>query len=253
MVLPKKSLGQHFLNDHNIARKIVSSLPPSPQLLLEIGPGTGILTGLILQNEQFHPVFIETDGQAVAHLRHAYPDITGRLIHGDFLKADLKAIIHDHYQVVGNLPYNISSQIFFRFLEDRRRLQSAVVMIQKEVADRIRSAPGSKVYGILSVLLQTWYKVEYLFGVSQHVFRPPPKVMSAVVRLSRNNVTDIGCSDDHYFGVVKAAFNQRRKTLRNALKPYLSGKDIPGIAGLLDLRAEQLSVEDFIELASQLE
>lgn len=253
MVLPKKSLGQHFLADHNIARKIVSSLPPAPQLLLEIGPGTGILTGLILQNEQFDPVFVETDREAVEHLRQAYPAIAGRLVHEDFLKANLKAIVHDHYQVVGNLPYNISSQIFFRFLEDRLRMQSAVVMIQKEVADRIRSGPGSKVYGILSVLLQTWYDVEYLFGVSEHVFRPPPKVRSAVVRLSRNDVVDIGCSDDHYFAVVKAAFNQRRKTLRNALKPYLSGKDIPGIAGLLDLRAEQLSVEDFIKLANHLQ
>jgi len=154
---------------------------------------------------------------------------------------------------VGNLPYNISSQIFFRMLEDRQRMRSAVVMIQKEVAERIRSGPGNKVYGILSVLLQTWFDIEYLFTVSEHVFRPPPKVKSAVIRLSRNNTEDIGCDPAFYFKVVKAAFNQRRKTLRNAIKPFLADKDTTEIDEMLAKRAEQLSVEDFIHLANHLQ
>jgi 16S rRNA (adenine1518-N6/adenine1519-N6)-dimethyltransferase len=253
MVLPKKSLGQHFLTDHNIALKIVGSLPGSPSVLLEIGPGTGMLSRYLLEREEFEPLFIEADREAVDHLLRTCPSITDRIIHGDFLKADLRGIISGDYQIVGNLPYNISSQIFFRMIEDRERLCSAVVMVQKEVADRIRSGPGSKVYGILSVLLQTWFNVEYLFTVSEHVFRPPPKVKSAVIRLSRNNTVDIGCDVSFYTRVVKAAFNQRRKTLRNALKPLLSGKDVSALEGLLSKRAEQLDVDEFINLAGYLE
>ena len=179
----------------------------------------------------------------------ALPDIQGRLIKEDFLKADLKSLLHDNYQIIGNLPYNISSQIFFRMLDDRARMQSAVVMIQKEVAERIKSPPGSKVYGILSVLLQTWYDIEYLFTVSEKVFIPPPRVKSAVIRLKRNTTVDIGCTPEHYFAVVKAGFNQRRKTLRNSLKAFLKDKETREIKDYLDKRAEQLSVEDFIELA----
>ncbi|MBE9484389.1 MAG: 16S rRNA (adenine(1518)-N(6)/adenine(1519)-N(6))-dimethyltransferase RsmA [Bacteroidetes bacterium] len=252
-VSPKKSLGQHFLIDRNIAEKIVSSLPATPARILEIGPGTGILTKYILENPAFEPMFIETDREAVEYLNSVFPGIGDKLVHDDFLKVDLRDMFHDSYQIVGNLPYNISSQIFFRMLDDRDRLISAVVMIQKEVAERIRSGPGSKVYGILSVLLQTWFDVEYLFTVSENVFKPRPRVKSAVIRLSRNTSTDIGCDPGFYFRVVKAAFNQRRKTLRNALKSIIADKDTSGINQFLGQRAEQLSVEEFIELACYLE
>ena len=251
-VSPKKSLGQHFLTDKNIAEKIVSSLPDHPPLVLEIGPGTGVLSGLLLQDDSKEYLFIETDRESVDYLGERFPGIENKLIHDDFLKADLKGLLHDNYQIIGNLPYNISSQIFFRMLEDKDRMQSAVVMIQKEVAERIKANHGNKTYGILSVLLQTWYDIEYLFTVSEHVFNPPPKVKSAVIRLRRNNTLDIGCDTKHYFNVVKSGFNQRRKTLRNSLKALISGKDTSSIEDLLDKRAEQLSVEDFIELANQI-
>ena len=252
-VHPKKSLGQHFLTDHNIAEKIVSALHDQPRTVLEIGPGTGILTNLLLQKKELECIFIETDREAVDYLVASFPGISPMLLHEDFLRSDLKGMIQGPYQIVGNLPYNISSQIFFRMLEDRLRLQSAVVMVQKEVAERIKSGPGSKVYGILSVLLQTWFDIEYLFTVSEKVFRPPPKVKSAVIRLSRNQTMDIGCDPDFYFRVVKAGFNQRRKTLRNALKQIHGGKDTSAIDHLLPKRAEQLNVEEFIALATHLE
>lgn len=252
-VRPKKALGQHFLTDHNIAKKIIAALPAEPSLLLEIGPGTGVLTKYILENATLKPVFIETDHEAVEYLSSRFPEISEKIIHADFLKTDLKSIMKDNYQIVGNLPYNISSQIFFRMLEDRNRMQSAVVMIQKEVAERIRSVHGNKVYGILSVLLQTWFDIEYLFTVSEGVFMPPPKVKSAVIRLVRNKREDIGCNPDFYFRVVKAGFNQRRKTLRNALKPILADKDTSEIDVVLSQRAEQLCVQDFIKLAAYLE
>ena len=249
MVLPKKSLGQHFLTDKNIARKIVSSLPRTPITVLEIGPGTGVLSRYLLEDPERDPLFIETDAEAVDYLKAEFPGIENRLIKADILKTDLKAIIRDQYQIIGNLPYNISSQIFFRMLDDRERLQSAVVMIQKEVADRIRSGPGNKIYGILSVLLQTWFDIEYLFTVSEHVFNPPPKIKSAVIRLTRNSTVDIGCAPEHYFRVVKTGFNQRRKILRNSLKPFLSNRDTGEIETFLGKRAEELSVEEFVGLA----
>jgi 16S rRNA (adenine1518-N6/adenine1519-N6)-dimethyltransferase len=251
-VSPKKSLGQHFLTDKNIAEKIISSMPKSPQLVLEIGPGMGVLSKLLLRDTDKECIFIETDRESIEYLNAQFPGIEGKLVHGDFLKADLKGLMHDNYQIIGNLPYNISSQIFFRMLEDKDRMQSAVVMIQKEVAERIKADHGNKTYGILSVLLQTWYDIDYLFTVSEHVFNPPPKVKSAVIRLRRNNIMDIGCDTKHYIHVIKSGFNQRRKTLRNSLKAILSGKDTSGIEELLDKRAEQLSVEDFIELANQI-
>ncbi len=252
-VSPKKSLGQHFLTDNNIAEKIVSAVPDTPSLLLEIGPGTGMLSALLLERQELEPIFIETDREAVDYLGSRFPGIEDKLFHEDFLKTDLEKLLHGPYQIVGNLPYNISSQIFFRMLEDRLRLRSAVVMIQKEVAERIRSGPGNKVYGILSVLLQTWFDIEYLFTVSENVFRPPPKVKSAVLRLKRNSTADIGCDPEFYFKVVKAGFNQRRKTLRNSLKQIIGEKDTSDIKEILSKRAEQLSVEDFIFLSNQLQ
>jgi 16S rRNA (adenine1518-N6/adenine1519-N6)-dimethyltransferase len=253
MVQPKKSLGQHFLIDKNIARKIIDAIPSDPPAILEIGPGTGVLTAYILRMEGAEAVFVETDAESVEHLLAEFPSIEGRIHHADFLQADLQELINGHYKVVGNLPYNISSQIFFRFLEDRDRMLSAVVMIQKEVAERIRSGPGSKEYGILSVLLQTWYDIEYLFTVSAHVFHPPPRVKSAVIRLSRNKRSDIGCDPVFFTRVVKTAFNQRRKTLRNSLKPLLKEKVPEAISDLLSKRAEQLSVDEFIFLTRKLQ
>jgi 16S rRNA (adenine1518-N6/adenine1519-N6)-dimethyltransferase len=253
MVLPKKSLGQHFLVDKNIARKIIDAIPPSPSVILEIGPGTGVLTQHILNMEDVNAVFVETDQEAVEHLHNEFPSIAGRIYHADFLKVDLTELMTGPYKVVGNLPYNISSQIFFRFLEDHDRMRSAVVMIQKEVAERIRSAPGSKDYGILSVLLQTWYDIEYLFTVSEHVFHPPPRVKSAVIRLIRNERTDIECDPAFFTRVVKTAFNQRRKTLRNALKSLLKENVPEAISDLLSKRAEQLSVDEFIFLTRKLQ
>ncbi|HSG68246.1 MAG TPA: 16S rRNA (adenine(1518)-N(6)/adenine(1519)-N(6))-dimethyltransferase RsmA [Bacteroidales bacterium] len=249
-VRPKKSLGQHFLTDHNIARKIVDALPGETANILEIGPGTGILTRYLLDLPDRSPVFIETDTEAVEFLLDEFPSIHGKITHADFLKVDLDELIKGQYQLVGNLPYNISSQIFFRVLEDRDRITSAVVMIQKEVADRISSGPGNKVYGILSVLLQTWYDIEYLFTVPPGVFNPPPKVKSAVIRLKRNEVADIGCDPAYYFRLVKTAFNQRRKTLRNALKPMLGDVSTDKLGDVLSKRAEQLSVRDFRELCA---
>jgi len=253
MVLPKKSLGQHFLTDQNIAEKIVKAIPETPSIVVEIGPGTGMLTKLLLKKADIHPIFIETDGEAVAYLKNTFQGIDEKLYHTDFLKTDLNEIIHDDYQIIGNLPYNISSQIFFRMLDDRERMRSAVVMIQKEVAERIKTGPGNKVTGILSVLLQTWYDIEYLFTVSENVFHPPPNVKSAVIRLSRNDRVDIGCDPALYFKVVKAGFNQRRKTLRNSLKQFLVEKDTSGIEKFLSKRAEQLSVEEFIEFTSNIQ
>lgn len=252
-IRPKKSLGQHFLSDHNIAQKIIAAVPDSPANLMEIGPGTGVLTRYILDLPGMEPIFVETDQEAVEYLQENLSLDTEKIVHEDFLKVNLQNIVEGPYQIVGNLPYNISSQIFFRMLEDRHRLSSAVVMIQKEVADRIRSGPGSKVYGILSVLLQTWFDIEYLFTVSPGVFIPPPKVKSAVIRLTRNEITDIGCDPAQYFRVVKAGFNQRRKTLRNALKSLTADKDIGAIEDLLSKRAEQLCVEEFIRITKVLE
>lgn len=251
-VSPKKSLGQHFLIDKNIAAKIVSSLPADPPLVLEIGPGTGVLTGILLEDLEKEFLFIETDRESVEYLNEKFPGIESKLVHDDFLKVDLKGLLHDNYQIIGNLPYNISSQIFFRMLEDKDRMLSAVVMIQREVAERIKADHGNKTYGILSVLLQTWYDIEFLFTVSANVFNPPPKVKSAVIRLRRNNVMDIGCDMQHYQNVVKTGFNQRRKTLRNSLKTLIREKNTSNIDDMLDKRAEQLSIEDFIELANHL-
>lgn len=252
MVIPKKSLGQHFLTDQNIARKIIDAMPPEPNTILEIGPGTGVLSRYLIELDTADPVFIETDIESVEYLHDTYPGIKNKVVHADFLKTDLSKLVPGEYQIVGNLPYNISSQIFFRMLEDRDRLRSAVVMIQKEVADRIGSGPGNKTYGILSVLLQTWFDIEYLFTVSPNVFHPPPKVKSAVIRLTRNQVKDIGCKPEFYFSVVKAGFNQRRKTLRNSLKAFLGEKDTTGLTEILSKRAEQLGVEEFIGLAISL-
>jgi 16S rRNA (adenine1518-N6/adenine1519-N6)-dimethyltransferase len=249
-VRPKKGLGQHFLRNRNIARKIVDSLdmPPSGSIL-EVGAGTGILTGYLL--EKYPRLYvIEIDREAWEFLQGTFPGDRDRILLGDFLKSDLPDELPAPLAIIGNFPYNISSQIFFRILSLRQKVEQVVCMIQREVADRIRAPHGSRTYGILSVLLQAWYGIEYLFPVSPGVFNPPPKVRSAVLRLKRNGISQLPCDEDLFFKVVKTAFNQRRKTLRNSLKGHFTIPD-PGM-DLFGLRPEQLSVEGFVELTQLL-
>lgn len=249
-VKPKKFLGQHFLANEAIARRIAEALVCSEGerlQVLEVGCGTGALTRHLLQRSDILLKGIEIDGESIAYLRENLPEIMPRLYEADFLKIDLRKIFSEgDFCVIGNFPYNISSQIFFKILEYRQSVPQVVGMLQKEVAERLASGPGNKSYGILSVLLQAWYDIEYLFTVGEHEFIPPPKVKSAVIRLHRNSRTDLGCDEARFKQVVKAAFNQRRKTLRNSLKQL--GVEVPErYAGL---RPEQLSVEDFISLTA---
>ncbi len=247
MVRPKKHLGQHFLKDTNIARKITARLDEKFTTVCEIGPGTGVLTQPLLERENLSELtLIEIDTESVEYLNSHFSDARLRVLEADFLKSDFSALFPNDVALIGNFPYNISSQIFFKVLENRNRIPEVVGMIQKEVAERIAALPGSRTYGILSVLLQSWYDIEYCFTVNETVFYPPPKVKSAVVRLQRNKTTALNCDESLFFKVVKAAFGQRRKTLRNALK-VLFGRfefDHP----LLSQRAEQLSVSDFVSL-----
>ena len=249
MVRPKKSLGQHFLKDENIARKIAACLDPKIPAVLEIGPGTGILTTQILADPGFDLQVIEIDRESVGYLASHFPELKGRIISGDFLTFDLSTIGHpaSGIQIIGNFPYNISSQILFRVLEFRHLVPQVTGMFQKEVAGRIASPPGSKQYGILSVLLQAFYDIEYLFTVSESVFFPPPKVKSAVIRLRRNAVATLDCDETLFRTVVKTAFNQRRKTLRNSLRGLIEGYS-GEFPGMFSLRPEQLSVTRFEEL-----
>ena len=253
-VRAKKALGQHFLTDLNIARKIAFSLEggtsENPDKVLEVGCGMGVLTQFLLQRDDIVTYGAEIDSESVEYLHNHYPEFTPRLSEGDFLKMDLRATYGDRLKIIGNFPYNISSQIFFKVLENRDIVPECVGMIQKEVAVRLAEPPGSKEYGILSVLLQAWYDVEYLFTVSEHVFNPPPKVKSGVVKLTRNNVTDLGCDERLFKTVVKTSFGQRRKTLRNSLKSLLpAGATIPENP-MFAMRPEQLSVAQFIELTN---
>jgi 16S rRNA (adenine1518-N6/adenine1519-N6)-dimethyltransferase len=248
---PKKSLGQHFLRDENIARKIIASIPDEVRNILEIGPGEGVLTKYLIQDNRWNSYCIETDAEAISHLQQNYPEQNDRVIHGDFLKYDILKIFNTEFSLIGNLPYNISSQIFFKALEHRQTVHHMLFMIQKEVAERIASGHGTKTYGILSVLLQAFYEIEYLFTVNETVFFPRPRVKSAVIRLKRKDNFELECDETLFFRVVKTAFNQRRKTLRNALKPL--GKDTGNISSdLLNKRAEQLQVKDFVYLTGKL-
>lgn len=247
----KKHLGQHFLRDQNIAAKIVDSLGiQASDFVMEVGPGTGVLTSLLKRKTE-NLRLVEVDAESVTYLRKSFPDLEQQIIQEDFLKYRFSEDIPERVFLIGNFPYNISSQIFFRVLENRQRIQRVVCMVQKEVAQRIAAPPGSKVYGILSVLLQTFYKIDYLFTVSEHVFEPPPKVKSAVIRLDRNERENLECSEELFFRVIKTAFNQRRKVLRNSLKPLLM--KLPDDEQLLGRRPEQLGVEKFIELTRALE
>ena len=252
-VRAKKSLGQHFLCDLKAAKRIVDSLSVMPEVpsVLEIGPGMGVLTQYLLDREDIDLKAVELDSEAVDFLLTYFPGIQGKLLQADFLRLPTERVFNGPYRIIGNFPYNISSQIFFKVLDQKDRIPEVVGMVQKEVAERIAEKPGSKTYGILSVLLQAWYDIEYLFTVEPGAFSPPPKVRSAVIRLTRNSRTSLGCDEKMFRQVVKMAFNQRRKTLRNALKPLLND-DLRALP-ILDLRAERLSVEDFVFLTKALE
>lgn len=248
IIRPKKSLGQHFLKDPGIAQRIAATLSAYRGLpVLEVGPGTGALTRFLL--DEGHNLYVcEIDGVSVNYLSRHFPALCGRVYAEDFLQMKLDCLYDTKFCVTGNYPYYISSQIFFKVLDYREQVLCCSGMIQKEVAERLSAAPGKRNSGILSALIQPWYDVEYLFTVSEKVFDPPPKVQSAVVRLTRNGRTGLGCDEALYRKVVKTSFNQRRKTLRNSMKPLI-GKDCPYAAQpLFDKRPEQLSVEQFIEL-----
>lgn len=265
-VKAKKSLGQHFLKDHEIAAKIVAALE-LPQLeqgssnervdVLEVGPGTGVLTQFLIKNSKINLTLVEIDTESIEYLNIHYPELEDSLIEGDFLQMDLDSMFKGNFMVIGNFPYNISSQIFFKVLEYREKVPQVVGMLQKEVAERLASPPGNKHYGILSVLLQAWYNIEYLFTVDENSFIPPPKVKSAVIRVKRNSRTELGCDPVLFKKIIKGTFNQRRKTIRNSIKPMIStlynsniaaGSLIVPQSPLLAKRPEQLSVEEFVEL-----
>lgn len=250
-VRPKKALGQHFLTDLNVARRIADTIDGFTDLpIVEVGPGMGVLTQFLVEKGCDLTV-VEIDTESVAWLKANMPALDGHILEADFLRLDLGELFNGRKMcVIGNYPYNISSQIFFHILQWRNLVVCCSGMLQKEVAERLAAPPGTKARGILSVLLQAWYDVEYLFTVDEHVFNPPPKVKSGVVKLTRNNVDTLGCDEVLFRTVVKTTFGQRRKTLRNSLKGLLpAGAPMPD-SPLLALRPEQLSVSQFIELTN---
>lgn len=249
-VKPKKFLGQHFLKDLDIAKQIADTMDGFPGVpIVEVGPGMGVLTQFLLEKDRDLTV-VELDRDSVPYLNEHYPALRGHIIEGDFLQLDLGELYKDKFCVIGNYPYNISSQIFFKVLEYKDQVVCCSGMLQKEVAERIAAKPGGKTGGILSILLQAWYDVEYLFTVSEKVFDPPPKVKSAVVRLVRNDRQSLGCNEKLFKTVIKTSFNQRRKTLRNSMKPLL-GKDCEAYSlPIFSKRPEQLSVTEFVELTN---
>ena len=253
-VRAKKSLGQHFLKDLGVAQRIADTIQSGR--VLEIGPGMGVLTQFLLRNYAIDLTAIELDRDSVAYLREWYPEL--KLIEGDFLKLDLDRLFPEgDFSVIGNYPYNISSQIFFRVLDYRDRIPVCSGMIQKEVAERIASKPGKKAYGILSVLLQAYYDIEYLFTVDEYVFAPPPKVKSAVIRLTRNKRRQLDCDENLFRTIVKTAFNQRRKQMRNSLRTFVENRNTKvendRLTHFLTQRPEQLSVDEFVELTNLLQ
>lgn len=251
-VKPKKALGQHFLTDLNVADRIASTLDEYPSLpVLEVGPGMGVLTQFLLEKHPADMVTVaEIDSESVEWLHTHLPQPQPRIVEGDFLRMDLAELYPEgDFCVIGNYPYNISSQIFFRVLDYKDRVRCCSGMLQREVAERLAAGPGTKARGILSVLLQAWYTVEYLFTVSENVFNPPPKVKSGVVKLVRNDVTSLGCDEALFKTVVKTTFGQRRKTIRNSVRSLLPpGAVLPPESPLGNLRPEQLSVEQFVGL-----
>ena len=248
-VKPKKYLGQHFLIDEKISELISEAISKSNKInLLEIGPGTGALTKFLL-HENINLISYELDTESIAYLNTEYPTL--KVYNEDVLKIDWTKLFEGKYSVTGNFPYNISSQILFKIYENRTIIDEMVGMFQKEVAERICSGPGSKKYGILSVLIQAFYNTEYLFTVDEEVFNPPPKVKSGVIKITRNDIVELDCDEKLFFRVVKAIFNQRRKMARNSLKSLLGDKKIEHV--LLTKRPEELSIENFIEITKMIE
>lgn len=254
LVRPKKFLGQHFLKDLQVAQDIADTVDTCPDIpILEVGPGMGVLTQFLIPKGRPLKV-VELDFESVAYLNENFVQLGDNIIEQDFLKMDLNSLFDGKpFVLTGNYPYNISSQIFFKMLEYKDLIPCCTGMIQKEVAERIAAKPGNKTYGILSVLIQAWYRVEYLFTVHEHVFNPPPKVKSAVIRMTRNETQDLGCNEKLFKQIVKTTFNQRRKTLRNSISPILDKNSPLSADPLFNKRPEQLSVEDFIELTNRVE
>lgn len=254
LVKPKKFLGQHFLKDLQVAQDIADTVDACPDIpILEVGPGMGVLTQFLIPKGRPLKV-VELDFESVAYLKENFVQLGDNIIEQDFLKMDLNQLFDGQpFVLTGNYPYNISSQIFFKMLEYKDLIPCCTGMIQKEVAERIAAKPGSKTYGILSVLIQAWYRVEYLFTVHEHVFNPPPKVKSAVIRMTRNETQDLGCNEKLFKQIVKTTFNQRRKTLRNSISPILDKNSPLSADPIFNKRPEQLSVEDFIGLTNQVE
>lgn len=254
LVKPKKFLGQHFLKDLSIAKDIANTVDECPGLpILEVGPGMGVLTQFLMEKGREVKV-VELDFESVAYLRENFPALEGNIIEDDFLKLKLEKLFDGRpFVLTGNYPYNISSQIFFKMLDYKDLIPCCTGMIQKEVAERIAAGPGSKTYGILSILIQAWYKVEYLFTVHEHVFNPPPKVKSAVIRMTRNETKELGCNERLFKLIVKTTFNQRRKTLRNSISSILEKGNPLSNDPVFNKRPEQLSVQEFIELTNRVE
>lgn len=250
-VKPKKHLGQHFLIDLSISQRISDSLTlhGGYDKVLEIGPGTGALTQFLLQNPNYQTEVVEVDSESVVYLKEEYPDL--KIYEENFLKMDFAVFGNQKIGVIGNFPYNISSQILFKVLDEKDSIPEVVGMFQKEVAERIAEGPGSKAYGILSVLLQAFYDIEYLFTVDEDVFNPPPKVKSGVIRLKRNAVANLDCDEKLFKNIIKTTFNQRRKTIRNSIKSLLQGHILE--SEFLSERPEQMSVADFVKLTKSVE
>lgn len=249
-VRAKKHLGQHFLNDDEIALRIVNSLLSiTDSNILEVGPGTGVLTKHLIDKKNFFA--LDVDRESIDYLKKHYPDQSEKILYQDFLATDIGKLFDGHFSVIGNFPYNISTQIMFKVLDHKDRIDAVVGMFQKEVAERIAEKPGTKAYGILSVFLQAYYDIEYLFTVEPGSFTPPPKVRSAVIRLKRNNVTDLGCDEKLFKTIVKAGFNQRRKMLRNSLKGLVKDPSLFEHSYFTN-RPERLSVADFVELTKMI-
>lgn len=254
-VRPKKNLGQHFLTDLDIARRIADTVDACPSIpVLEIGPGMGVLTQYLVEKPR-EVKAVEIDRESVAYLQEHFPKLRDNILGEDFLQMDLTQVFGGHqFVLTGNYPYDISSQIFFKMLDNKDLIPCCTGMIQREVAQRIAAEPGSKTYGILSILIQAWYDVEYLFTVDENVFNPPPKVKSAVIRMTRNGVSNLGCDESLFRRVVKAVFNQRRKMLRVSLRQLFSADTMPDATffaqDIMTRRPEQLTVEEFVNLTN---
>ena len=251
LVKPKKNLGQHFLRNEDIARQIAESIASGPKNVLEIGPGMGVLTKYLIEQGYENFNVVEIDRESVDYLEQHYPELQGKILSQDFLRLKLDELYADSLTIIGNFPYNISSQILFKVLDYKELVNEVVGMFQKEVAERVAAKPGNRQYGILSVLLQAFYDIEYLFTVDEHQFFPPPKVKSAVIRLTRNPDKQLHCTESLFKQVVKSAFNQRRKTLRNSLSQF-EFSDEYRQNPIFGKRPEQLSVQEFEELCANI-